>query len=232
MDQTFDSIVKITECEAVQLGEEVKSLLNKELCLGMTRYVCRHGTLGPGFERITPAQRYYASLREIYSHSNSIMSHKALAMEFQADLLDAQDELEKAITVSQQLRAKAKIMKAERGLMNSLISAEDSLRQLEEFTKVYKELQPIVRAQYPEGIEQAEEDNWKAVAQYRYIKSQTPDLHKVDMTAIPLPVEQLGELGYKFQRPDLMAPQLILDEDKMLKIKENVDRLKLTGGNT
>jgi len=219
----IENILKITSDERVELGVQMKELLNKELCLGMTRWVCRHGTLSDGFEKITPAQKYYQAIREVYNLSNNIRGNKAQALKAHADLLDAQEALALAEKPSQKLRAEADVMIATDRIAYLLVHVEDQMRQLDEFYKVYKELQPEVRAKYPEGIEQAEEDNWQAVAQYRLIKAQTPDLHKADMAAVPLPYETKAKYGLQFQRPDMMAPMILSDEKKMTELHKDFE---------
>lgn len=230
MLEPFDKIQEVARQENVQLGESFKDLINKELCLGMTRHVVRHGTLGPGFEKLTPAQRYYQCIREVYTYSDSIKTMAAKALEYKADLIDAEEEFKAAEKESEKLRAESKKLLAENNLINAYLSVQDNSRILDELVKIYKELQPIVREKYPEGIEQAEPDNWKTVAKYRYYRAQQKDA--VDMMSIPLSQEELGKLGYEMQRLDLMAPLIVTDEEKMHKIKEEADRAKLLAGET
>lgn len=219
----LEKIIELTDDERVTLGQSMKELLNKELCLGMTRYVCRYGTLSDGFEKITPAQRYYQAIREMYYKSSSIRSDKAQAMNAEADLMDAQEELEAAQKPSERLRAEANVLLCQERLVSLLVKVEDDIRQLDEFTKVYKELQDEVRAKYPNGVEQSEPDNWRAVAEYRFLKSKTNDLSKADMAAVPLPMEEKAELGVRYQRADMMAPMIINDESRMRQIVNGID---------
>lgn len=219
----LEQIIKLTEDDRVELGQSMKELLHKELCLGMTRYVCRYGTLSDGFEKITPAQRYFQAIREMYYKASAIRSNKAMAMNAEADLMDAREEFENAEKPSEKLRAEAKIFLAQERLAGLLVQVEDDIRQLDEFTKVYKELQPEVRNKYPNGVEQSEPDNWRAVAEYRYLKSQTKDLSKADMGAVPLPFEEKAMLGVRYQRADMMAPMIINDESRMRQIVNGID---------
>jgi len=224
----LEKIIELTDDERVTLGQSMKDLLNKELCLGMTRYVCRYGTLSDGFEKFTPAQRYYQAIREMYYKSNSIKAGKVRAMLAQADFMDAQDNLEYVLehdktSASNKLRAEAKLMECTNNLGEILVQIQDDIRQLDEFTCVYKELQDEVRAKYPNGVEQAEPDNWRAVAEYRYLKSKTNDLGKADMAAVPLPMEEKAALGVRYQRADMMAPMIINDEHRMMQIVNGIE---------
>lgn len=224
----LEKIIELTDDERVTLGQSMKDLLNKELCLGMTRYVCRYGTLSDGFEKFTPAQRYYQAIREMYYKSNSIKAGKVRAMLAQADFMDAQDNLEYVLehdksSASNKLRAEAKLMECTNNLGEILVQIQDDIRQLDEFTSVYKELQDEVRSKYPNGVEQAEPDNWRAVAEYRYLKSKTNDLGKADMAAVPLPMEEKAALGVRYQRADMMAPMIINDEHRMMQIVNGIE---------
>lgn len=209
--EDFDKILALTKDERVELGSSIKELMHKELCLGMTRYVCRYGSLGAGHEILTDAQRYYQANKEIWVRSGAMKELEALAMDAQADLIEAKEK--KPETPAEKLRIDAKIIRAQTALVNALVNAEDTLRQMDEFNRVRLELKDKVRAQYPEGIEQAEPDHWKAVARYRTLKG-TPEM----MSNIPMPIEEFARLGMEYRRPDMIAPLIIEDERKAKEI--------------
>lgn len=210
----FDNVIKLTDDSKVELAASFKELLHKELCLGMTRYTCRYGTLGDGHEMLTDAQKYYQSIKEMWVRASGMNELKAQAMEAQAELIEAETAKEVTDHPAQRLRLEAKILRATQALTNALVNAEDTLRQMDEFNKVRLELQDKVRAQYPEGIEQAEPDHWKAIANYRRMKEQTPGLPREVMSNIPMPADEKARLGVKFQRQDMVAPLIISDERK------------------
>ena len=215
--EEFNKILALSNDETVELASSFKELLHKELTLGMTRYVCRYGTLSDSFDKLTDSQRYYQSIREMYNRANEISMQKVASMEAQADLIDAEELLEKAETKSQKLRAEAKVLKAKNALRSSLVMIEDIMRQLDEFNKVRLELQDKVRAQYPEGIEQAESDNWKAVAKYKIARQNVG--HNEMLNHIPLPMEEKARLGVMYNKPELafwMAQQKENDFHKIL----------------
>lgn len=209
----FTKILKLANDEKVELAESFKETLGKELVLGMTRYVCRYGTLSDGHEKITDAQRYYQAIKEMWSIQEGVNMAKANAMFAEADLRDAQVELKKAKKKSDKLRAEAKILISQQRLLSLLVSVEDSVRQLDEFNKVRLELMPIVRAQYPKGIEQAEPDNWKAVAEYRMLKQQVPGVAPERLDNIPMPPEEKSKLGLAYHRMDAIAPNVIRNKE-------------------
>lgn len=190
----FKKLFEITGDSKVALADELKNLLHTELCMGMTRFVCRHGTLGDGFEKLTDSQKYYQAVKETYVRACELRRAKANAKKAYADYLEAKAEVANADNEIKKLRAESKLELAELSAMEQLVHAEDTLRQLDEFNKVRLELQESVRAQYPAGIEQAEPDNWKAVMQYR--------LNNVPATlsSIPLPLEQKQKIGLEFQQ--------------------------------
>lgn len=207
--ETFDKILALTKDEKVELGSSFKELMHKELCLGMTRYVCRYGTLGDGHEILTDAQKYYQANKELWVRSCAMKELEAKAMEAQADLIDSDIEIQSSNNRTSELRAQAKKIRAENSLVSALVQAEDTLRQMDEFNRVRLELQEKVRAQYPEGIEQAEPDHWRAVARYRFLKG-----NQEQMSNIPMPVEEKAKLGVSYKRQDMFAPLIIEDERK------------------
>ena len=170
---TFEKIIEIGKDDRIKLGSKMRELLHKELFPGMTRYVCRNGTLSDGFEKITPAQRYAQATKEIYIRSCEVKRLQSQAKINQAILIKAEKKLKinrllKLIKIPvDTLTAEANVEIAQENLLGNLVSCEDTLRQLDEFSKVRKELQTEVLSKYPNGLEDAEEDNWKAVARYR-----------------------------------------------------------------
>lgn len=200
----LENILSVTDSSEVTLAESFKELLHKELTFGMTRYVCRYGTLSDGHEKITESQRYYQALREAYNRAQTMKEYKAQALEAQADLIEAQETLDFVTMKPQVLRAQAAHIKATAKLQNALVMAEDCNRQLGEFLKVVKELQASVRAKYPEGIEQAELDNWKATTRYRAAMQEikgTP-LH---LEHLPLPQKEKAQLALDLNKAELAA---------------------------
>ena len=159
--------------------------------MGMTRFVCWNGTLGEGFEKLTDAQKYYQAVKETYVRACELRRLKARAKEAYADFIEAKREIELAKGEVAQLRAEAKFELAELAAFELLVSAEDTLRQLDEFNKVRLELQDKVRAQYPGGIEQAEPDNWAAVMQYRMATGG-------NLPSVPLPPDAKQKIGLEF----------------------------------
>lgn len=209
----FEKILKLTDNEKVELRHEIKETIHKELCLGMTRYVCRHGTLSDGFDKFTDAQKYFQAVKETYIRSNELKRISANAKKAQADYMEAKIEWLEAKEPHHKLRAEGKMELAELALFELLVQTEDTWRQFDEFNKVRLELMPIVRAQYPEGIEQAEEDNWKAVGKAWALRKLTGagTLHH-----LPLPSEQKAALANEFKLPELTIAQIIESERKQL----------------
>lgn len=199
----FNEVLNIAENDVVGIGVKFGDLINKELVLGMPAYVCEHGTLSDGHEHITPAARYYQAIKEMYYVSNAIIENKALALDAQANLIDAEEELTLATKESEKLRAQSKILKAKQGLIKALVGAKDSLRQLNAFNKVRLQLEAEVKAKYPEGIEQAQPDIWKSVAEYRSLLRLNG--HNVNLTHIPLEQKEKAKLGMITKNRDLCA---------------------------
>lgn len=213
----FKKLFEITDDSRVKLGDEMRTLLNTELCLGMTRFVCRYGTLGEGFEKLTDSQKYYQSLREVYTRAIELRRTKANAKKAYAEYLEAGDELAKASSEVERLKAECKLELSEIHAFDLLVHAEDTLRQLDEFNKVRLELQDTVRAQYPQGIEQAEHDNWAAVMKYRIVKAMNPGNGPQDFASVPLPLKEKFFIGQELKRSDLTAP-LTISEEKTHKL--------------
>jgi len=213
----FEKLFAVTSDARIELGDEIRNLLNTELCLGMTRWVCRHGTLGEGFEKLTDSQKYYQAIREVYTRAVELKRTKAMAKKSYAEYLESQVELGLATDEITKLKAESKVELAEIQAFDLLVHAEDTLRQLDEFNKVRLELQDKVRAQYPEGIEQAEHDNWSAVMKYRIVKAMNPGNGPQDFASVPLPLKDKFVIGNEIQRSDLTAP-LAISEEKAHKL--------------
>lgn len=214
----YDKILKLSESELVQLSQDFKNEINKNLHLGHSRYLVRYGVLSDGHDRVTPAQRYFASIKEMWMAGNSVNNERVRAMNAQADLMDAKEDLENAWKASDQLRAKAKILQAETQLTSALVNIEDLTRQLDEFNKVRLELKASVEAQYPEGVEQAELDNWMSVAKLKFIRQRSTGPER--FTNVPLPPERKAELGYEMGRFDMIAPLAVAEPDKCALIEQ------------
>lgn len=222
MSVDFDKILKLSKDDRIELGTSFKELLHKKLVLGQTRYVCRYGTLSDGHEKVTPALRYFQAIREMYYLSNNMADYQARAMEHQADLIEAQQTLEaEVLHPANKLRAEARVLRAQVGLKTTLVTIEDQLRMVDEYNKVRLELEPLVEEQYPEGIEQAELDNWTAVFEYRMHRQQaTGSLEHI--ANIPLPPERKAELGYKYHRMDAIAPLALESLDKIQQLEHRL----------
>lgn len=214
MSGEYDKILTLTQDQQIELAQHFREELHKELVIGQTRFMCRYGTLSDGHDSgITEAQRYYSAKRCAWQLSNEMMRTRSKAKEAQADLLDAKEELAAAVKESQTLRAQSKIELTTQRIGEMLVGLEDSLRQLDEYHRVIKELQPMVRAKYPEGIEQAELDNWTAVAEYKALKRQMGSHEQ--MTYIPLPPEAKARIGIENGAPDMTAWYLIQHKDEV-----------------
>lgn len=211
----YEKILEIADSGNVELALSFKEEINKKLALGMTRYVCRYGTLSDGHEKLTEAQKYFQAIKEMWSLGTSMSFQKVSAMKAQADLLDAEESLEKAEKKSDKLRAEAKILEAKNALTISLVNIQDLERQLDEFNKVRLELAPIVEAMYPEGIEQAEEDSWKAVFEYRAMKGDGT------VQNIPLEPHTKAKLGVKYGNMQAIAPLAFADRFAFNRTIEN-----------
>jgi hypothetical protein len=199
---TLDKIKQIAESETVKTGVSFKELIGKELMLGQSRYVCRYGTLSDGHDKITDSQRYYQAIKEMYGIANEMNLNFARAMDVQADLVEAEEF--KPQTTAETLRTRAKIFRATTSLESIYITLQDQARMLDEYNKVRLELQDTVRTQYPEGIEQAEPENWQAVGQYWAFKKQV-GANANPMTHLPLDAKSKAQLGVDTNCLELVA---------------------------
>ena len=200
------------ENDLVETGKNFDSLLHKELCLGQTRFVCRWGTLSDGHDKVTDAQRYYQAIREMYSIAHEIENNKCRLLEAEADLIDA--KALKPKKESDKLRKEAKTRQADTRVKSLHITISDQMRMLDEYNKVRLELQDQVRAKYPEGIEQAELDNWKATAAYWANKKKIGAMN-TPLTHVPLPPEEKARIGMELGMPELSMWHLIKNSEKI-----------------
>lgn len=205
----LSELVKMSESDIVETAKGFAAKLHTHLVLGQSRYVCRYGTLSEGHEKVTDSQKYYQAHKEMYFIAQSITNHRVEGMLAQADLLEAKEALEKADTDAKKIRSQALIMRATDKITTAFIMVEDLMRQLDEYNKVRRELESKVEAQYPEGMEQAEADNWRAVAMYRTIKSPNDR-----MDNIPMPAIEKANLGAQIGRKDMIAALFIENESK------------------
>lgn len=220
----YNKLLDLVNSETVQLGTQLpKVQLHKWLVLGQTEYVCKYGTLSDGHEKLTDSQRYAQSIKEMYTLSMAMRGQKSLAKRAQAKLLRAMDKLENAESPADILDAEADKEDAETQLASALVSVEDQMRMIKAYDAVRRELAPTVEAQYPHGIEQAELDNWKAVAEYRTIMEQTPGMQRQHMFNVPLPPMEKAKLGLTYGRNDMVAPLIVHDKEKILALTENGD---------
>ena len=211
----YDKILELADDKTLKLTNELKELLGTELYLGMSNYVCEHGTLSEGFEKITDAQRYYQAVKECYSYNDSIMETKASAMKAQANfqLYKVLDTLFGWMPIVG-LYTKSNLMTATNRIKGLLITIEDQLRILKAFNKVREELLPKVRAQY-KNIEEAEPDNWAAVLKYRMARQKIgkPEF----LNHVPMPKEQKADLGLKYGAPEAVMWLAIEKEEDINK---------------
>lgn len=213
----FQQILKLTQDETVELAEGFRELVNKELFLGQTRYVCRYGTLSPGHMHISDADRYYQAIREMYNIGLAVKAQEADAMDAEADLIDAKDGLHLAQTRPEKLRAEARFMKAQMRMTSCLVSVQDQLRQLDEYNKIRLELQDQVRAQYPEGKEQAEADSWKKKYKFQAALRQSGQ-NTIPMHHLPLPKEDHARLGVETGCFETTAWEVMENEDQVKRL--------------
>lgn len=203
----YDRLIELAGSEEVLDGVNLPKIqLHKWLVLGQTEYVCEYGTLADGHEKLTPAQKYSQALKEQYYLAINMATQKSLGMEARADYLDAEEALNRAEKESDKLRAMAKLERAKATLINALTTVEDQTRMLKYYRNRAASLKEQVETRYPQGIEQAELDNWRAVAEYRRISDQTPGMARQSMFNIPLPAEIKAALGFAWDRPDMIAP--------------------------
>jgi hypothetical protein len=218
----FTKLLQIADSETIRESSELpKVQLHKWLVLGQTEYVCRFGTLSDGHEKITDSQRYGQAIKEMYYLALNIKGQKAVAKRAQAKLIRAEAKLANALSEADRLDAEADKEEAESQLASALVTVEDQMRMVKTYEQVRRELGPIVEAQYPEGIEQAELDNWTAVYKYRMEAEKTPGMARQLTFNIPLPPEEKAKLGIQYGRMDSVAPLLISDEKRAISLIEH-----------
>lgn len=210
----FDKILEIANENAVSLSHELRNQLHKEMALGMTRFVCRHGTLSDSFDKLTESQIYYQANKEAYIRANELRRLRANAKKANAELLEAKEDLRKAVTEIEKLKAQARLELAELNLFELLVTAEDTARQLDEFNKIRGELRESVRSAYPEGIEQAELDNWRAVAEYKAFLKQV-GCASGPLNSLPLPSDEKAKIGVVSNNPEMAAWYLVQNKAKL-----------------
>lgn len=216
----FDQVIAITQDERVSVIDEIHGLLHKELCFTASRYLVRNSVLGPGHERLTDSQRYYACLMEICTYAGAIRDLEYVAMKAKADLLEWTEKLELADKEYEKIRALAEIKNAEKTIDVALLQANDRMRPLDELNKIRLELQDKVRAQYPGGIEQASQDDWIAVAKYRHFKQSTTGRSEM-LSHVPLPLDVQTQLGLELNSPDMYAHKAALDTEGFKELLHN-----------
>jgi hypothetical protein len=216
----LDKLTEIASDSRIELAQSFKELIHKKLVLGQSRYLCRFGTLSDGHEKITPAQRYFQAIKEMWYIGNNIRTNEANALNFQADLTEAEQSLENATTDVQKLRARAKKIHAETSLISALVQIEDQVRMLDEYNKIRLELEPEVDAKYPGGIEQSERDSWLAVAEYRRMVEETPGMARQLMSNVPLDPVVKANLGISWGRQDMIAPMVVAEQKQIEEIAD------------
>lgn len=210
----YEKIVELTSDSKVELAQNFKELMHKKLQFGQSRYVCRNGTLSEGHDKLLDSQRYLQAIKEAWYLSTNIILQKAVAMEAYADLLDGEVDLRIAEAESQELRAEAKVLKAKQRLMTALTTVEDQVRQLDEYMKIEAELRADFDTKYPEGIEQAEPEHWKAVAEYRAV-NRSLGISET-MKNIPMSADEKAKLGIQLGCPDMATWYLTKNKKELL----------------
>ena len=214
----YEKLLTLIDDERVNAGLSSNKDLGFKFTIGQTRYVWEHGTLGEGHEHLTPAQRYFQANREIYHISNNIEEQRFAAMEAKADMLEAEKALDGAITEPDKLKASAKLGRAKAKLRRALDNTQDAMRGLDTLARISQTLEPEVLSQYPNGIEQAEPDHWRAVFKYRALKSRMGVMTHLD--SIPLPLPEKAQLGAATGRPDASAGLLFNQPTPVLLINK------------
>lgn len=227
----YSELLALTDSGVIQEGTDLpKVQLHKWLVLGQTEYVCKYGTLSDGHEKLTAAQRYSQALKEWYYLALNVRSQRSLAKRAQADLLEALDRKDGAIKVTDKLRAEADVEDAETRLLTALSTVQDQMRMIKVYAEEAAKLREQVETRYPGGIEEAEPDNWEAVARYRLTKEQTQGMARERLDNVPLPPEKKAEIGYEAHRVDAIAPLLIADQDKCKEIAQAYEQKLVASG--
>jgi len=212
----YDKLLELTDSETIQLASEFRNSIGKELVLGQTRFMCRYGTLSDGHEKITDSQRYYQSIKEMHSLASNMRNMRAQAMINQAKIIRAQKKLDQATDLEDKLEAQGELAIAQENLFSNLVTVEDQTRMLDEYNKIRLELKPIVEAQYPEGIEQAEKDNWEAVLKHRINMKRTG--RNEFLTHVPMDKETKAKMALEHNMPELWSWMDVSDQEKMMEL--------------
>ena len=215
----YDKLLELTDTDTVQLASEFRNSIGKELILGQTRFMCRYGTLSDGHEKLTESQRYYQSIKEMHSLASNMRVMRAQSMINQAKIIRAEEKLKKAKedkNRADEFEAMGELAIAQESLLNNLTTVEDQTRMLDEYNKIRLELKPMVEAKYPEGIEQAEKDNWMAVLKHR-INQRHAGLQQ-HLTHVPMDAQTKAEFGLEYNAPDLWSWLEVSDPQKMFSI--------------
>lgn len=199
----FDQIQKLVSRTPMELSEEMNTPDEKDIKLGMTRYEFREGSLSDGHMRILPEHIYYAAQREGYHFRKSIRSQLHTSKKAQADLIEAHERLEKAVTAAQRLRAEAEVGEATDKLHSALKTISETQELLAEADQVISRLKPMIREKYPEGIEQAMPVIWKGVARYQSMLRRMG--FSVNLAHIPMEKHEKARLGMQTKDGDLCA---------------------------
>lgn len=230
--KSFESILKKADDSSVELTDEIKKLLGTELQFGMSNYVCQNGTLSDGFEKITPAQRYYQAVKECWTYGNSLQDTKATALQLQTKLkIDIiLDKLFGWLPVFG-FYFQGKKMQSTRSMAGLLMEIEDKTRVLNAFNEARLKLMPEVRSKY-KSIEEAEPDNWEAVLKFRISRQK---LGKQEfLNHVPGTAEEKALIGVAYNAPEA-AMWLAIEKEKeidkfngdMIKYLESLGHLKL-----
>jgi hypothetical protein len=187
----------------------------------MSKWVCRHGTLGEGHENgFDVGLVYPQALREIYNRLFEVSRHVANVKKSKAKLIRAQRALQGATNEADKLDAEANLELANLEMMSAYDCAVDLKAQLDEFQAVANELQDEFRKKYPEGLEQAQPIVWKKVLHYRLMTN-------IDPKPIPLPQEQKANIGAESGRMDLIAAYAVSNPQGAALLQQKaIDMLK------
>lgn len=224
----FDKILEIADDKTVQLTDEIKQLLGTELQFGMSNYVCKNGTLSEGFDKITPAQRYYQAVKECYTYSNAIQDLKAQAL-MEHGGYKIYTFLRKYFSwlpiVGWWIKGKA--MYAERKISSILMELEDKKRIIGAFNEERLKLMPEVRSRY-KCIEESEPDNWRAVLKYKMARQAIGKNEFINH--VPMPSNEKAKLGIQYGSAEATLWFQVEKENELKGLTQD-DLLKLASDN-
>lgn len=225
----FSKILELSrDGETVKLANKFKKQTRTHLKLGMSDWVIKYGSLSDGHLNLTDAQRYYGAINHQWTIYQEIGGNEVRAIKAQADLIDAKKRLKfwrHWWRKSYRLRTEALILQCERSISNILLMIEDQRRQWNAFNEVREELKDKVETRYPLGYEQAEEDNWIAVAEFKHMAEKTTK--KENMRNVPLPPLLKAKLGYKYARYDMIAPLYVSDREGYKVLNQQHEKLAI-----